>query len=79
MNPFVRDLYKRILHAGKSYPAGISKVRNKAKEAFFANKGLTDEISIKKAVSYGRYMVREMYAITKLAKYRTLRKRYNDK
>ena len=38
MNPFVRDLYKRILYAGREYPAGLSKVRIKAKEAFYKNK-----------------------------------------
>lgn len=78
MNPFVRDLYKRILYAGREYPAGLSKVRSKAKEAFYNNKDLKDDIDIKKAVSYGRYMVREMNAISKLAKYRALRKRYGN-
>ena len=78
MNPFVRDLYKRILYAGRDYPAGLSKVRIKAKEAFYENKDLKDDIDIKKAVAYGRYMVREMYAISKLAKYRALRNRYGN-
>ena len=43
MLPIVRDLYKRILMAGREYPKGLSWVREKAKTAFFEKRQLTDE------------------------------------
>jgi hypothetical protein len=76
MNPLVRDLYKRALLAGRGYPQGLSHVRDKAKAAFIANKDLTDDVDIKKAVGKGRYWVRELNAISKLHKYRQMNKRY---
>jgi hypothetical protein len=33
MHPLVRDLYKRVLHAGKDYPTGLEHVKNVWKEA----------------------------------------------
>ena len=76
MHPLVRDLYKRFLVAGKDYPGGLEVVRRKAKLAFFQNSHLTDEVEIKKAVKGGRYMVRELYGITQLKKYRSMKERY---
>ena len=76
MNSLVRELYKRLITAGHHYPQGIAAVRAKAKTEFFKNKDLTDDIAIKKAVAYGRYWAREIEAISKFHKYRTLRKRY---
>lgn len=76
MHPLVRDLYKRFLLAGREYPGGMEVVKRKAKEAFFSNQHLSEEVSIKKAVSRGRYMVRELNGVTKLKKYRTMKERY---
>jgi len=76
MHPAVRNLYKRILHAGKIYPQGLTSVRQQAKKAFFEKKDITDEVELRKAIAYGRYMVREMVAISHLHKYRKLRKDY---
>jgi hypothetical protein len=76
MYPLVRDLYKRFLLAGRDYPQGISYVRQKAKEAILKNAHLTDEVEIKRAVSKGRFWVREIQAITKLKKYRYLKKNF---
>lgn len=74
----VRDLYKRFLLVGRDYPEGLSVVRARAKEAFFKNKDLKDDVSIKKAIAHGRYWVRELAAVTRLHKYRTLKKRYDS-
>ena len=75
IHPLVRDLYKRLIRAGKDYPEGISHFREKVKEKFRRNDYLT-EFEMLKAVAYGRYMTREVLAINKLHKYRTLNKRY---
>lgn len=77
MDPKVRNLYKRFIIAGRAYPKGLEFVRNKAKEAFFANKDITGDIELKKAISKGRWWVKELHAISGLAKYRTMKKRYS--
>jgi hypothetical protein len=76
MNPLVRDLYKRFVYVGKIYPKGADFVRTRAKEKFFENAGITEEVELKKAIATGRYWVRELSAISKLHKYRTMAKRY---
>jgi hypothetical protein len=76
MHPKVVNLYKRVLYAGRNYPQGLDVVREKAKKEFLKNKDITDDIELKKAIAYGRYMVREIVAIGKLHKYRQLRHRY---
>ena len=77
MNPRVRDLYKRFLLVGRTYPQGLNYVRMKAKVGFMENKSLTDAVEVKKAVAKGRYWVRELQAIGALHKYRKMRKRYD--
>jgi hypothetical protein len=77
MHPLVRDLYKRFLLVGKDYPGGGWKtLQPKVKKEFYQNKELTNELEIKKAVSRGRYMVRELVGVTQLKKYRTMKSRY---
>ena len=78
MTPKVRDLYKRILFAGREYPQGLDYVREKAKKEFFKNQSLTEEVKILKAIAYGRYMAREIVAISALHKYRTMKNRYRQ-
>ena len=76
MDPRVRDLYKRILVVGRDYPAGLEHVRERAKAEFGKRAGLTDDVDIKRAIAYGRYMVKEMIGVVQLKKYRTMKKRY---
>jgi hypothetical protein len=76
MRPMVRELYKRFLIAGRWYPQGLDYVRGKTKEAFFKNRHLQDETEIKKAIGKGRYWVRELNAVSKFAKYRAMKRRY---
>jgi hypothetical protein len=75
MHPLVRDLYKRLIRVGKDYPQGISLFREKIKCKFNNNPNLS-ETDILKGVAYGRWMVREVNAINRLHKYRTLDKQY---
>ena len=72
----MRDLYKRFLIAGRFYPKGLEFVRLKARSAFVENRHLTDSVDIKKAIAKGRYWVRELNAVSKLAKYRAMKRRY---
>mmetsp|Transcript_8428 Transcript_8428/g.26342 ORF Transcript_8428/g.26342 Transcript_8428/m.26342 type:complete len:84 (-) Transcript_8428:477-728(-) len=78
MIPVVRDLYKRLLLVGRAYPAGLDHVRERAKREFLERRDLTSEADIRKAVGYGRYMLREMEGVIQLKKYRTLKARGYD-
>lgn len=78
MNPQVRDLYKRFLFAGRDYPAGLDAVRRQVKAAFLANRDLSNELDIKKAIAKGRYQARELVAINQLHKYRKIKSRYEN-
>ena len=62
----------------RHYPQGLNYVKEKVKKEFFTNKSLVDDIKIKQAIARGRYEVREMIALSKLHKYRTLKRRYDN-
>lgn len=78
MHNLVRNLYKRLMIAGREYPAGIEAVRNRAKKEFRKNANLTNEEEIMKAIYVGRWWVKEIYAINSLKKYREMKKRYSE-
>eukprot|EP00965_Chrysotila_dentata_P192243 6175061-Pleurochrysis_carterae.AAC.2 len=71
----VRDLYRRIIVVGADYPAGLDYVRNRAKAEFRKNAHV-EGVELKRAVNYGRYMVKEMIGVIQLKKYREIKKRY---
>jgi hypothetical protein len=77
MHPLVRNLYKRILLVGRDYPAGLSHVRERAKQAF-ADDAAGDELAIKRSVARGRRYVRDMQDAVRLHKYRAVKQRYED-
>jgi hypothetical protein len=78
MNPLVRDLYKRFLIAGRTYPQGLSYVRDKVKEKFFQNRSIdVNSIEFKQCIKYGRYMAREVQATGQFHKYRAMKQRYD--
>ena len=74
----MRNLYRRILTVGRDYPTGLDAVRRKAKAEFAKNSDLNDGLELRRAVSYGRYMVREMQGVVMLKKYRAMKQRYAD-
>ena len=78
MHPLVRDLYKRFIHVGKDYPSGLSFVRAKAKEGFFANASIEHDAEILHAVNQGRWWVKEIVGVIQFKKYRAMRQRYGD-
>ena len=81
MHPKVRDLYKRFIVAGKGYPHGLDHVKERVKKEFAKKSQLdfvSNEIEFKKAIALGRYWVREIMAISKLHKYRAMKRRYYD-
>ena len=77
MHPLVRDLWKRLVLVAADYPGGSEVVLRKGREAFLANRHLTDEVQIKAAVSRGRWYIRhELQGVIRLKKYREMNRRY---
>lgn len=81
MHPLVRNLYRRVLTVGQDYPAGIVAVKAKAKKEFAKNAMLDPEVDgleFRRAIAYGRYLVKEMIGVIHLKKYRAMRQRYGE-
>jgi hypothetical protein len=86
MHPFVRNLYKRVIHVGKDYPTGWPHVRQVWKAALQnpnnCPRYIEDPTSpqgqedLMRAVYKGRMMVKEMMGVIQLKKYRSMRERY---
>ena len=78
MHRLVRDLYKRLLWAGRDYPKGLAYVRERAKAAFFKHAVVAGEDELMRLVATGRWWAKEIVGVVQLRKYRTLRARYGD-
>lgn len=79
MHPLVRDLYKRFVIAGASYPGGYNAIRQKVKAGFHEKSSVATDLEIRKCVANGRYWVREIRAVAQLGKYRAMKRRYEGK
>jgi len=65
---------------GKDYPKGYDYFRTRLKAAFLKNKSVDDPEVIRVLVARGKYVMKELEAMYRLRKYRTLKQRYyNDK
>ncbi|KAK6640248.1 hypothetical protein RUM44_011934 [Polyplax serrata] len=72
----VKNLYKTLLYMGRDYPLGYDYFRVKCHDAFWKNRSETDPAKIRQMIRHGRYMVKELEALYRLKKYRTLKKMY---
>jgi len=63
---------------GRDYPVGGTYFRDRCHAVFVKNKGVTDPTEIKQLIARGEFVVKELEALYRLRKYRTLRKRYYD-
>ena len=61
---------------GREYPKGGTYFRDRCHAVFVKNKDITDPEEIKQMIARGEYVVKELEALYRLKKYRTLRKRY---
>jgi hypothetical protein len=91
MHPFVRDLYKRVIHIGRDYPTGLPHVRAVWKKAIQnpsncpscyntidAASSPQCQEELFRAVNRGRFMVKEMIGVVQLKKFRAMKRRYDD-
>jgi len=61
---------------GKDYPKGYDYFRTHLKAAFLKNKSVEDPEMIRVLVARGKYVMKELEAMYRLRKYRTLKQRY---
>ncbi|XP_015680438.1 electron transfer flavoprotein regulatory factor 1 [Protobothrops mucrosquamatus] len=74
----VLNLYKNLLYLGKEYPKGADYFRTRLKAAFLKNKEVKDPEEIKKLITRGKFVIKELEALYFLRKYRALKKRYYE-
>ena len=75
----VLNLYKDLLHTGKSYPGKeYEEVRNLINNAFQKNKSLSTEKEIEDAIKKGEFVIKEIETLVYLKKYRAMKKRYYE-
>ncbi|CAI4225043.1 unnamed protein product [Auanema sp. JU1783] len=72
----VVDLYKTLFYMGREYPKGSEWFHSRLKKAFLKNKDVSDPNEIGKLIKHGEFVVKEIEALYKLKKYRTLKDRY---
>jgi hypothetical protein len=73
MHPLVRDAYKRLMWAGRTYPGGLEAVRQRAKQEFRARKVET-EAELRRAVADARWWEKELIGVAQIHKFRAMRK-----
>ncbi|RWS03020.1 LYR motif-containing protein 5A-like protein [Dinothrombium tinctorium] len=74
----VINVYKKLLYLGKDWPQGYHYFRDRCKRAFNKNKHVVDEKQINAMIERAEFVVKEIEALYKLKKYRTLKKRYYE-
>lgn len=63
---------------GREYPKGYEYFRIRLRKVFDKNKEESNPEKIEKMLEHGHYIVKELEALYKLRKYRTLKQRYYD-
>lgn len=68
----------QLLYLGRDWPQGYDLFRNRLHKVFSKNSGETDPKKIEIMVKHGDFVVKEIEALYKLKKYRTMKRRYYD-
>ncbi|KAI6177196.1 putative LYR motif-containing protein 5 [Aphelenchoides bicaudatus] len=74
----VLQVYKTLYYMGKDYPAGPQWFHTRLNKAFVRNKEISDPKEIKHLVDRAEFVVKELEALYKLKKYRSMKNRYYD-
>ncbi|XP_054157121.1 electron transfer flavoprotein regulatory factor 1-like [Oppia nitens] len=72
----VLNLYKTLLYMGRDYPLGYKYFRDRCHRAFAKNQSETNTETIDQMIKRGEFVVKEIEALYRLKKYRTMKKRY---
>ncbi|XP_038214440.1 electron transfer flavoprotein regulatory factor 1 [Zerene cesonia] len=74
----VLNLYKTLLYLGRDWPQGYDLFRKRLHKVFSKNSEETDPKKIEMMIKHGEFVTKEIEALYKLKKYRTLKRRYYD-
>lgn len=72
-------MYKQFLYAAKHYPQPNNRIMERVRNEFYKYKDSTDETEIQKALKDGRWFLKEIETVSQIAKYRHLKKNYENK
>ncbi len=78
MSHQVRGAYKRLLLALKHYPLPETESRARLRRAFLEHKTLRDSLEVDNAVRRADEVVKQILAIARFHRYRTLKRRYGE-
>lgn len=67
-----------MLYLGRDWPQGYDLFRKRLQKVFRKNSDETDPEKIKVMIKHGEFVVKEIEALYKLKKYRTMKRRYYD-
>lgn len=68
----------QLLFLGREWPQGYDLFRKRLNKVFTKNSGETDPEKIAIMLKHGEFVVKEIEALYKLKKYRTMKRRYYD-
>ncbi|KAI6646147.1 LYR motif-containing protein 5 [Oopsacas minuta] len=74
----VLQLYRELLFMGREYPMGFLFFRERLRKVFQKNKTVEDYEQISNLIKRGNFVIKELEAMYKLRKYRTLKKNYYE-
>lgn len=66
------------MYYGRDYPAGYDYFRQRLRKNFVKNSKITDQNEIERLIARGDFVIKEIEALYKLKKYRTLKRLYYD-
>jgi len=72
----VLNLYKTLLYMGKDYPLGYKYFSDRCHKAFAKNSNEKDSQKVEEMIKRGEFVIKEIEALYRLKKYRTMKKRY---
>lgn len=74
----VKQLYKTLLYLGREWPQGYDLFRKRLHKVFVKNSQETEPQKIDLMIKHGQFVAKEIEALYKLKKYRTMKRRYYD-
>lgn len=73
------NFFLKLLYYGRDYPSGYDYFRTRLRKGFIKNKHVQNPEEINKLIERGEFIIKEVEALYKLKKYRTLKKHYYDR
>lgn len=69
-------MFDQLLYMGRDYPLGYPYFRDRCHKAFDKNRREEDSQKVEDMIKRGEFVIKEIEALYRLKKYRTMKKRY---